>query len=248
MPAETHRGLVPLLRKLESIYPLTNEERRAFFVLPMQVRELPADYDIVREGERPYQCCLLLDGFAHRYRVMPDGRRQIMSFHVPGDMPDLQSLHLGVMDHTLGTLAPSTVGIIPHQEVRRLILNHPRIGAAFWRDTLIDAAIFREWMVGIGRRDAHARIAHLFCELVLRLQVIGLAEGDSVRLPLTQADIGDALGLSTVHVNRVVQQLRAEGLISWESRLLTILDREGLREAGEFDPAYLHLQKEELAA
>src|SRR3954447_11406842 len=191
-------SLLPLIRKLESIYPLRDGEKEAVINLPMHVRELEAGQDIVREGDRPSQCCLLLDGFAQRYKVVGDGRRQIMSFHIPGDMPDVLSLHLPVMDHSLGTLSRSKVAFVSHQNIRRMIRDHPRIGDALWRDTLIDAAVFREWMVGIGRRDAHARIAHLVCELVMRMEVVGLAPGKSVRTPLTQSIIGDALGLSTV--------------------------------------------------
>jgi CRP-like cAMP-binding protein len=237
-------SLLPLIRKLESIYPLRDGEKEAVINLPMHVRELEAGQDIVREGDRPSQCCLLLDGFAQRYKVVGDGCRQIMSFHVPGDMPDVLSLHLPVMDHSLGTLAASKVGFISHQSVRRLIQDHPRIGDAFWRDTLVDAAVFREWLVGMGRRDAHARIAHLFCEIVTRLDVVGLAPGRSVQIPITQSTIADALGLSAAHVNRVVQELRSEGLITWRGRILTVNDWDGLKQAGDFDAAYLHLAPE----
>lgn len=240
-------SLAPLIRKLESVAPVTASERQAFLGLPIHVRELREDQDIVREGERPTQCCLLIEGFAYRYQAMGDGRRQITSFHIAGDIPDLLSLHLGVMDHNLGTLAPSKIGFIAHRDIQRMIVDHPRIGDAFWRDTLIDAAVFRAWMTGMGRRSAYGRIAHLFCELVTRMRVVGLASDHSVRLPLTQEDVGDALGLSTVHVNRVVQQLRADGLITWESRVLTVNDWEGLREAGEFDPTYLHIHQTQAA-
>jgi CRP-like cAMP-binding protein len=249
LPREIPSDLLPLVRKLESIYPLTDNEMQGVLGLPMHVRELAAGQDIVREGDRPSQCCLLLDGFAHRYKMVGDGRRQIMSFHIAGDIPDLLSLHLRVMDHSLGTLAPSRVGFIAHKSVRQLMQNHPRFTDAFWRDTLIDAAIFREWMVGMGRRDARARIAHVFCEVFTKMGAVGLAQGRSVAIPMTQAIIGDALGLSTVHVNRVTQELRSEGLITWRGRQLTICDWEGLQRVAEFDVAYLHLdQAQEEAA
>ena len=248
MAAYDRSDLLPLVRKLESISPLTTEEEQALAELPMQVRDLGADQDIVREGDRPSRCCLLLDGFACRYKLLDEGRRQILSFHVAGDILDLQSLHLDVMDHSHATLTPSRVGLIPHQSLRALTRRHPRIAEAFWRDTLIDAAVFREWMAGIGRRPAHARIAHLLCELVRRMQAAGLADGQSVRLPLTQQQVGDALGLSFVHVNRVLQRLRGEGLITWESRVLTVEDWGGLKRAGAFDPIYLHLRRDEAAA
>jgi CRP-like cAMP-binding protein len=244
MPTDTVAGLQPLIRKLESIYVLTDVEKQAVGELPIHVRDLAAGQDIVREGDRPSQCCLLLDGFIQRYKMIGDGQRQIMSFHINGDMPDVLSLHLAVMDHNLGTLAPSKVGFISHQSMRRLIQDHPRIGDALWRDTLIDAAVFREWLVGMGRRDAHARIAHLFCEIITRLDSVGLAPNKSVQIPLTQATLADALGLSAVHVNRVAQELRSEGLITWRGKTLTVNDWEGLKEAGDFDPTYLHLVPE----
>jgi CRP-like cAMP-binding protein len=213
----------------------------------MQKRTLRAGQDIVREGDRPSQCCLLLEGFAYRYKLLEEGRRQIFSFHIPGDMPDLLSLHLSVMDHNLGTLSPGRVAFIPHSALRALTQCHPGIGEAFWRDTLVDAAVFREWMVGIGRRSAYTRIAHLLCEMFRRMQAVGLAQGDVVEIPLTQEVVADALGLSTVHVNRVLQALRGEGLITWQGRVLTVEDWEGLRRAGEFDPAYLHLAQDAVA-
>jgi CRP-like cAMP-binding protein len=247
MPSDIPSNLLRFVRRLETIYRLTEEERGAIAALPVHVREFTADHDLVRVGDRPSQCCLLLEGFAHRYQDLGDGRRQIMSFHMPGDVPDLLSLHLPVMDHNLGTLAPSKVGFISHQNLRLLMRNYPRIADACWRDTLVDAAVFREWMVGIGRRNAYARISHLICELMTRMRVAGLTEGNSVRLPLTQGILGDALGLSTVHVNRVIQELRGNGLITWQGKLVTVQNWEELKRAGEFDPAYLHLQHEEAA-
>ena len=236
IPAERHR----LLMKLESIAELSQEDKAAVVALPMSIRSLPADSDIVSDGERPSECCLVLEGFACRYKLLSDGKRQILSFHTPGDIPDLQSLHLKVMDHSLGTLVPSRVAFIPHQSVSDLTRYYPRVAAAFWRDTLIDAAIFREWMVGLGRRSAYQRIAHLICEMAMRFKAVGLTTDHTYNLPVTQAELGDALGLSTVHVNRVIQQLRSEGLITFESRKVTALDWEGLKRAGDFDPTYLH--------
>ena len=247
MTSRIQPDLPAFVRKLGNSFPLTEAEKQALAELPLQVRTLRADQDIVREGDQPSQCCVLLEGFAYRYKLLGEGRRQIMSFHIAGDMPDLLSLHLPVMDHNLGTLSPCKVGFLPHGSIRSLTRRYPRIGEAFWRDCLIDAAVFREWMVGLGRRQAYARIAHLMCELVLRMQAVGLADGYAVQLPITQEAVGDALGLSTVHVNRVVQLLRADGLITWEERVLTIKDWDGLRRAGEFDPSYLHLTRDEAA-
>ena len=233
-----------LVRKLRSIGPLTTDERQALRSLPLTLEALGPDHDIVREGDRPSACCLVVKGFVCRYKLTEDGRRQIFSFHTPGDIPDLQSLHLRVMDHSIKTLTPSKVALIPHESMRDLMRRFPHVADVLWRDTLVDAAIFREWMLGIGRRSALARIAHLFCEIFVRLRAVGLAEGDECKFPITQQEIGDALGLSTVHVNRSLQELRADGLLQLRRGVLRILDWERFKEAGEFDAGYLHLYGE----
>ena len=235
----------PLVHKLESIADLAPEERQAVLDLPMRVQAIEADQDIVREGDRPSRCCLVLRGFTCRYKMTAPGKRQIMAFHIPGDIPDLQSLHLKVLDHSLGTITPCEVGFIRHEDVHDLVRRFPRIGDMLWRDTLIDAAIFREWMVGLGRREAYGRIAHLLCEVMTKLKAVGLADGVTCELPITQAELGDALGLSTVHVNRVLQDLRRENLISLNGGSLKVLDWKALKQRGEFDPTYLHLVKKE---
>jgi CRP-like cAMP-binding protein len=240
-----HPHTAALIRKLESIAPLAPEEKAAILRLPLRLKTLPADQDIVREGDTPSECCLLVEGFACRYNVTAEGKRQILSFHISGDIPDLQSLHLTVLDHSLGTLIPSKLAFIQHDDVRSLMRNHPRLGDLFWRDTLIDAAVFRQWMVGMGRRQAPARMAHVLCELLVRLRAVELVEDHLFDLPLTQAELADALGLSTVHVNRVLQDLRNQGLISLHGKTLKVLDWERLQKVGEFDPTYLHLVKKE---
>lgn len=233
-----------LIRKLESIADLTPEETRALAALPIRVRTFSADANIVREGERPEHCALVTEGFVCRYKDLPDGSRQIMSFHIPGDMPDLQSMHLKVMDHSVAAMVPTRMAFIPHEAMHEICREYPGVAAAFWRDTLIDAAIFREWIVGLGRRSAYGRIAHLLCELNVKLQSVGLADAEGYDLPLTQAELGDALGLSTVHVNRVLQELRRDGLIASQGRRLGIPNWEGLQAAGDFDITYLHLDRE----
>jgi len=229
-----------LVAKLESFARLTSEEKGALLDLPMTLKRLPADVDIVREGDRPGECCLLLEGWACRYRILSDGRRQILSFCNPGDMPDILSLRLKVMDHNLGTLTPVALAVIPHRSLDDIALRFPAIMAAFWRDTLIDAAIFREWMVSIGRRTAQQRVAHILCELVTRLRAVGLADGHACDLPLTQTELADALGLTNITVNRVLQDLRRDGLITLQRSALSVDDWDGLIDIGEFDPAYLH--------
>jgi CRP-like cAMP-binding protein len=237
----TSSPLEALIRKLESIAPLSGEEEKAIGALPLTIKEIGADQDIVRDGDRPTQCCVVVEGFLCRSKHLPDGTRQLHSIHVPGDMPDLQSLHLKVMDHGLSALTPSKIAFIPHEALRDLTHTHPRLADALWRDTLVDASIFREWIVNVGAREAYARIAHLICEIFLKLGAVGLTSGYTFDLPITQAEFADATGLSTVHVNRSVMQLRGNGLITWEKGKCTIENWENLKSDAGFDPAYLHL-------
>lgn len=242
MMAHSPNGL--MIRKLESIFALSDEERQVLSRLPIQVTTFKADQDIVRIGDRPSQSCLILQGFTCVYKLTAEGKRQIVAFHVPGDIPDLQSLHLKVMDNSLATVSACTLGFIPHEALHDVCNRYPRITAALWRETLVDASIFREWMTGIGRREAYHRMAHLLCELRVRLSMVGLVEDETFDLPITQAEFADAIGASTVHVNRVLQELRADGLIRSRGTQVSILDWERLKEAGDFDPLYLHLRQE----
>ena len=244
MPVNTE----PLIRKLESIGVLSEQDREVIASLPMQVRHLEADEDVVREGDVPSVCCLLLDGFMHRYKVLPDGKRQLLALHTPGDIPDLQSLFLRHLDHSLAASVPSTAGFIPHEALRALMREFPTLGELFWRDTLIDAAIFRAWIVALGQRSALSHLAHLLCEMFTRLRAVGLTQDHACSLPFTQTELGDACGLSAVHVNRTLQELRGEGLIEFHHGRLTILDWARLQEVAQFDPAYLHLRDPAMAA
>lgn len=233
----------PLLLKLGSIADLSDEEKQAIVNLPMNVKVCEPDTDIVRDGDRPSDCAVVLSGFVCRYKILLDGRRQIMGFYIPGDIPDLQSLHLHILDNSVSTLARSSIALIPHQNLRDMLRRYPNLCDIFWRDTLIDAAMLREWMIGMGRRSAYQRMAHLLCELQVRLKAVGLAKENGCELPITQNEFADALGLSTVHVNRVLQDLRRDGLIMLRGSILEIPDWEALQTAGEFDPTYLHLKR-----
>ena len=238
----------PLIRKLESQgLRLSDEEQAALLGMPMQVESIRADQDIVREGDRPSRSCLILEGYAAMYKVTPSGKRQIVAFHLPGDIPDLQSAHLEVLDTSLGTLTPAKVAFIRHEVINEVCERHYRIARALWRQTLIDAAIFREWVVNVGRREALNALAHVMCEFVVMMRAVGLAEDHQFDLPMTQAELGDALGISTVHVNRTLMELRAAGLIKLAGAKLTVLDWDRLKELGEFDPTYLHLNKQAVA-
>ena len=201
-----------------------------------------ADEDLVLDGDRPTDSNLLLKGMTCRNNVTPSGKRQIFSFHIAGDIFDAQSFLLQKMDHTVTALTPCTVALIPHSKMVEITERYPRIARAIWKDTLVDAAVFREWILNVGRRDAKQRLAHVMCELYVRHDVVGLAEGWSIPFPITQQDLGDATGLSGVHVNRTLMEIRAEGLITLTKSRLDIHDWARLKAAGEFDPDYLHLQ------
>lgn len=229
-----------LIENLDRYGPLTAEDRTAIAALPLTVRRFPGGEDIVVEGDAPNQCRILISGLAYRHRTLPDGRRQIMAFNVPGDVCDTEGLLLA-MDHSVSALTPVEVGFVGHAALDAVLDAHPRVNRALWRTNLVENAVVREWMVGIGRRTAKARVAHLFCEIVVRLRTAGLEEKGKFRFPVTQAHISDALGLSVVHTNRVLQELRGEGLISFRGGDLTVLNWAGLQAVGEFDPGYLHL-------
>lgn len=243
MSASDQHAMTMLIRKLESLAALSNEERQAVQSLPVRVRTLDARQDLVRDGDKPTHCCLILEGWVCRYKLLTQGRRQILSFHVPGDIPDLQTLHLRTMDHSVATLKAATVAFIPHENLRELTADFPSIGALLWRCTLIDAATFREWETNLGRRPAFERMAHLFCEMSMKLQVVGLADDCRCPMPITQTDLADALGLTSVHVNRVLKEMRGRALVKLRSGTLVIEAWDELLKAAEFDPTYLHLEK-----
>ncbi|MGH1572677.1 Crp/Fnr family transcriptional regulator [Methylobacterium sp. P31] len=251
MTGSSHQPeLHPIVRKVESIAlsPLSSKERAALLNLPMQVAQFDAYQDIVREGDRPSRCFALLEGFTSVYKCMRSGKRQVMAYHVAGDMPDIQSLHLKVLDMSISTVSPCRVAFVQHEAVHALVRANPRLADVFWRATLIDAALVREWMLNNGRRDAYARMAHLFCELITRLDAAGLASGLSCDLPMTQIELADALGITNVHVNRTMRELKAAGLITLRSRRLTVHDWNALQEVAEFDPTYLHLSRRDAAS
>jgi CRP-like cAMP-binding protein len=233
--------LQALVTKLERRDQLSAEERRVLEGTVARVREVKADEDIVREGDQPSESSVMLDGFSARYKILSNGRRQITALHVLGDFVDLHSFLLGKMDHGVVALTPCRVGVVPHEELRAITDRYPHLTRLLWLNTLIDGAIHREWLVAMGRRSALGHTAHLICELFLRLQAVGQVDGNTMQLPITQAELGDTLGISTVHVNRVVQELRNQGLITWRGEKLTIDNWDGLRNAAEFDPTYLHL-------
>jgi CRP-like cAMP-binding protein len=233
-----------LIRKLEERDRLSEEEKQVLAAALGPSKTVSADTDMVREGDRPSESTLLVEGFAARYKVLQSGKRQITAIHIPGDFVDLHSFLLKKMDHAIAALTPCTVATVPHDTLRQITERHPHLARLLWLSTLIDSAIHREWLVAMGRRSAREHMAHLFCELYLRLQLVGLTKDNSYEMPITQAELGDTLGISTVHVNRVVQELRADGLITWRGNRLTVDDWDRLRQVAEFTPTYLSLFNE----
>ena len=200
--------------------------------------------DLIREGETPKFVHLMVDGWACRYKTLPDGRRQIVAFFIPGDFCDLNVYILKEMDHSIGAITRLSVADISREDMDALTAGHPRITQGLWWEALVNAAIQREWTLNIGQRTAYERIAHLLVELHMRLKTVGLTQNGSCDFPLTQTDIVDATGLTAVHVNRTLQELRRDDLIILERRQLTIPDIRKLMDASMFNPNYLHLGHE----
>ena len=240
MPANDNEALAGLIRKLERLTNLDKEDRRALMALPHMRENVPAGTLLVGEGRDTSQCCLLVEGFACRHKTTADGDRQIVSFHMRGDILDIQHLLLPRADHNVETITDALIAWVPSEELRRLARERPNIGEGLWRDTLIDASIFREWVLNVGRRGAKARIAHMLCEFVARAQAVGLGSPDHFWLPMTQEQIADATGLTTVHVNRMLRALREDGAIARDKREVQILDWDRMKADADFDALYLH--------
>ena len=229
-----------LVRKIHAHHPLSPEDRAAIVALPFKHRNLEARAYTLREGDRPDRCAVLLSGFAFRHKVTGDGSRQIMSIHIPGDALDFQNMFLHESDHNVQMLTRGTVAEIPREPLEKLVLENPDVARAVLVFTLVEASIFREWVLNIGRRDARSRIAHLLCEFAYRMEAQGLSIESVYELPMTQEQLADATGLTAVHVNRVLQGLQREGLIQRERRIISFVDWQRLRDVADFNPRYLH--------
>lgn len=237
-----------MVRKLAYWCKLEAADRNALLALPHSVKTLQQHHFIIRERDRAAYSCLLLSGFAIRHKIVGGGYRQIVAIHMKGEMVDLQNSLLGTADHSVQMLTHGQVAMIPREEIIKLAFERPAVGQAMWLDTLVDASIFREWIANVGRRDARTRIAHVLCEFALRLKVAGLGEQSGYQLPMTQEQLGDATGLTSVHVNRTLKSLEADGLIGRLSpRSIVIGDWKKLSEVGDFDSNYLHLREGEPA-
>lgn len=226
-------------------YTRISPEAKAELGLLRPTRSIRAKRDLIREGDTPSFVYLIVDGWAARYKSLPDGRRQMVGLLVPGDFGDLNVYLLKEMDHTISAITHLDVAELRSEEIERLSSAHPSVRLALGRDGLINVSLQREWTLNIGLRTAFERIGHLLAEIFLRLKTVGLSQGASCDFPLTQNEIADATGLTPVHVNRTLQELRRSGLIELSKKRLTIPDWDALIEASLFNPKYLHLDREE---
>lgn len=237
--SDTH-PLAPLIRRWSRRVTFSPDDQTALLALPFTRRTFGKEHYIVREGQRSDDCSLMLRGLSFRQKLLSNGARQILAFQIPTEFVDLQNGLLDVADHNVQSLDGSEVATIPRSALVALSGERPAVRLAMWTDTLVEASISREWVVNVGRRDSRARIAHLLCELALRLEGIGEGSDGHFDFPVTQEQLADATGLTPVHTNRTLQSLRRDGLIQLSSRALTVLDWDGLKEAADFDELYLH--------
>ena len=236
----------PLIAKLEWRHDISPSMKEHLSRLLGRERALEAGHDFKQEMWRTGACALLVDGLAARYKLMSNGRRQITALHVPGDFVDLPNLLVGPSDYEATALGPCRVVLAGHDLLKDAMAGSAGVTRLLWTDLLVDAAIQQEWLVSMGRRSALQHLAHIICELFLRLKVVGQTEGFSFRLPLTQSDVADVLGLSMVHVNRMLKALRSDEVMTWANQHVTIADWRRLSDIAEFDPGYLAFRRDVL--
>jgi len=237
-PHET--ALQLLARKLNLHHRLSDLDQQAILRLPHKIRRLEAQSYILREGDRPDRCGVLLEGYAFRHKLTGDGSRQILAINIPGEALDFQNLFLEEADHNVQMLTRGVIADVPREAIEDLVARHFEVGRAILISSLVEASIFREWVVNIGQRDSRSRIAHLLCEFAYRLNAQALHAGDIYELPITQEQLADATGLTPVHVNRVLQALQREGLIERDRRMIRFPNWERMRDVADFNPRYLH--------
>jgi CRP-like cAMP-binding protein len=229
------------IAKLLGFGELSREDREWLEAASRAPKEVEPNVDLITEGEAPDHLMLIMKGFAYRYKMTHEGKRQIFAYLVPGDFCDLHVALLKEMDHSVATLSPCSVVYIPTRTVHDLTENLPTLTKAFWWCTLVDAAVLREWVVNVGQRPPDQRIAHLFCEIHLRLQAVDMTSNGAFQLPITQAELADTVGITSVHANRCLKTLREAGLVTFRRDSVQILDLERLKEFASFNPNYLHL-------
>ena len=229
---------------MEQFTRFSEEDRRLLDELASgRQAQHAAGEDIIREGQHSPDCHLVLSGLGCRYKILPDGSRQIMAFLVPGDLCDAEIFILKEMDHSVGALTPSTTALISGEQMKKLLRGPSSMAEALWWGTLTDLGVLRERIIDHGRRDARERIAHLLYECLVRYRMVGLTEDETFDFPVTQDDLADATGMTPVHANRTLQKMREDGLISWKGKRLQILDPERMKEIGGFNANYLHLDR-----
>jgi len=234
-----------VLRKLEWSEPLPKDEKDRIGQLLIHHRVVARHRDIISFGAEPKYVFVMLDGWAARYRTLADGSRRILSILLPGDFCNLHSIAIRTMDHGIKTVSECQLACIEKEAIDRIVRGDSLASRALLRSTLIDEAILRRWLGNSGRLNAYEAVAHLFCEIYCRLDIVGLAEGNSIPMPARQEEIGDAVGITSVHVNRTLGRMRAEGLIDYHKGRLTIENPDALRRAGRFSVDYMHLDRSE---
>lgn len=244
--SSNHHALSRFLDRLLRHSTLSRDEQEAILDLPSHASQVQARYDIVSPGELVDQACLIVKGLVGRFDQMTDGRRQTTALHIPGDMCDLHSVVQPRPSWSITALTTTTVLHVPHRNLRDLVHAHPGIGLAFWRDTAADAAILSKWLGNFGRKDAQSRVAHLFCEMAVRMEAANLGTRTSYQLPMTQEQLSDATGMTAVHVNRTLQMLRATGTLSFAHGLVEVFDWDGLKRLADFTEDYLLMSPDAL--
>jgi CRP-like cAMP-binding protein len=235
----------PIARKIALFAPISDDDRSVLSRLTSQrVRHVSSHEDVIHEGERPRDINLFLSGWACRYKQLENGRRQILAFFLPGDICELNVFILREMDHSIGAITPVAVAQVSADEFEEITLKHPRVMQALWWESLVNSAVQREWTVNIGQRTAVQRLAHLICELFLRLRSVGLAQQGTCEWPITQVELADATGMTSVHVSRTLHELRKKDLVQIRERHLAVRDLSALMRLAMFNPNYLHLRRE----
>jgi len=241
--AQHHSTPQSLVDKIQRTMSLNEEDRLAVAALPWRTQRLQRGATIVSRGDRPTNCFLVHSGFVIASKHIANGVEAVSGLFVPGDMPDLFGLYLDVMDTDMRAATDCTIALVDHGAVKRVCSQYPKLNAAFWQQTLLASAILREWVITVGHRSAHARLAHLFCEVMVRMTEVGLSSDFRCPFPFTQVAISEISGMSIVHVNRSLQELRGAGLISFDGKELEIRNWDGLKLVADFQDDYLHLSR-----
>ncbi|MFN3668976.1 MAG: Crp/Fnr family transcriptional regulator [Brevundimonas sp.] len=236
-----------LVENLELHSELSEDDRQAILDLPHRTRVFESSSYVVSEGERPIHCSVMISGFAYRQKQTSGGARQIVSIHIPGEALDFQHLFLDVADHSVQMLTRGEVAIVALRDLQNLMDAYPGLSRAISRRLLVEASIFREWVLNVGRRDARSRMAHLLCEFAIRMRVAGMTGDHGFELPITQEQFADAVGLTSVHVNRTLRALDADGFVKRDKRTIFIPSWKRLAEIADFNQRYLHLRTEPLS-